>query len=234
MNIARLTTVLSAAVLTSIAGTAIAAPVNLITNGSFESGLSGWTQTGFPTTYTPTTTPIAAITYGSNAAYPVGAFGEAVPVPNDASQSPDAAGMHGAYFVDDNAVNEGLSQSIFLAAGSYRVGFDAYAPFNGYSNPNDATFAAQIAGATLASYAVSSTTAGVWTAFTGLANIVTPGFYSASFVFNSFGTTAKDVVIDRVYVIASTDTGGQSIPEPSTIALLGLAVAGLVAARRRK
>ena len=233
MRLTLVKSLFAAAGLFAAIGSASAAPVNLITNGSFESGLAGWTLTGSPTVAGPSTNPIVAITYGAAAAYPIGAYGEAVPVPNDASFSPDAPGTRGAYFVDDNAVNQGLTQTIFLTAGNYRVGFDAYLPFNGMSNANNATFSAQIAGISLASFSLGSGSAGVWNSFTGLATVGTSGFYSTSFLFNSFGFPAKDVVIDRVYVIAS-DTGGLVIPEPESLALFGIAAVGLVAARRRK
>ncbi len=229
-----LKSLLVATFLGAATSSAVAAP-NLITNGSFESALAGWTLTGSPLITSPTTFPIVAITYGSASAYPTGAFGEAVPVPNDITVSPDAAGTRGAYFVDDAAVNQGLSQSIFLAAGNYRIGFDVYAPANGYSNPNDATFAAQIAGVSLANFAVSTRPSTTWLNFSGLATIVSSGFYSASFVFNTPGRgAAKDVVIDRVFVVATDETGGRVIPEPGSLSLIGLALVGLAVVRRRK
>lgn len=208
---------------------------NLITNGSFESGLSSWTQGGTPTTTSSTTYPVVAITYGSATAYPTGAYGEAIPVPNDSSLSPDPAGTRGAYFVDDHAVNQSLSQLVLLAAGSYRIGFDAYAPMNGYTNPNDASFVAQIAGVTLANYLVSTQPSATWLSFSGLVTVLSTGYYSTSFVFNTPGQgAAKDVVIDRVYVVASTEVGGRVIPEPGTLSLFGLALVGLAAVRKRK
>jgi len=229
-----LKTLCATAVLGFAASSAQGVP-NLISNGSFESGLTGWTQTGSPIVSSPSTFPIVAITYGSATPYPTGAYGEAVPAPTNATLSPDAAGTRGAYFVDDHAVNQGLSQSIFLAAGSYRIGFDVYAPANGYANFNDASFSAQIAGITLANYMVSTRTSTVWTNFSGLATIVNAGFYLASFVFNTPGQgVAKDVVIDRVFVVASDETGGRVIPEPGSLALFGIALVGLATARKRR
>ena len=212
------------------AGSASAAPVNLVANGSFESGLAGWTASG-----TTLSNPAVAIFYGAALPYPNGAYGEAVPAPTNATASPDAAGSRGAYFVDDGSINESLGQSIFLAAGSYRIGFDVYAPNNGYANANDAMFSAQIAGIDLANYAVSTRPSVTWTNYSALVTIASSGFYSASFVFNTPNAgAAKDVVIDRVYVIATDETGGRVIPEPGSLALVGVALAGLVAVRRRK
>src|SRR5947209_671285 len=92
-------------------------PVNLVTNGSFEDGLNAWTQGGTDTG-NPTFPPVI-INYNSATPYPTGAFGEAVPANNAATNSPDAVGDHAAYFVSDFAKSQSLSQSIVLAAGTY-------------------------------------------------------------------------------------------------------------------
>ncbi len=205
---------------------AVFAAPNLVTNGSFETGLSGWTQGGV----VGGGFPVVAIDYGAAQPYPTGAFGEAVPVDNAAGNiSPDAAGKHAAYFVDDNSTNESLSQSVFLTAGSYQIGFDAYAPQNGYNNGGDASFSGVVAGVTLASYNVSQGPATQWQHFSGIANIAADGNYNVAFTFNTFGGYSKDIVIDRVYITTAP------VPEPETYALMlaGLGALAFVARRRK-
>jgi hypothetical protein len=215
----------------TLAAPAFAAP-NLVVNGSFETptpgnGLSGWTIGGVD----PQNFPPVAIFYGAAQPYPNGAFGEAVPANNAPTNSPDAVGARAAYFVSDLAQNQSLSQNVFLTAGVYQIGFSAYAPQNGFNNPNDATFSGVVASVTLANYAVSTTIPTTWQTFAGATTIAADGNYVVSFVFNSFGVPAKDVVIDQVYIIAGNPPIG--VAEPGTLALLGLGLAGLAAARRR-
>lgn len=204
------------------------AATNLVSNGSFESGLSGWTTGG--TFYS---NPVAAIFYNQAQPYPIGAFGEAVTPNNAATNSPDAVGTRAAYFVDDFAGNQTLSQSVFLDPGVYQIGFSTYAPANGYGNAVDARFTGVVAGTTLASYLVSQGPVTTWQTFSGVANILTAGVYSIDFTFNTAGYPAKDVVIDNVYLIAGNPLA--PIPEPETYALMlaGLAAVSFVARRRR-
>jgi hypothetical protein len=218
---------LAAAVLLA-APTAHAVP-NLLVNGSFESGLTGWTTGGTQLAYPPA----VIVTDGVSGS----AFGEAVPADNATSASPDASGTHGVYFVDDVA-SQFLTQSVFLTPGTYEIGFDAYAPLNGFNNAVDAAFSGTIAGITLASYTVhTQNTPQVWINFSGVANILSAGFYDVQFDYNSFGVPAADVVVDRVYIVESTRGGGTNIPgvpEPMSLALFGAALAGLRFVRRRR
>jgi hypothetical protein len=217
-------TIVASAAFSSVAN---AAAVNLLANGSFESGLTGWTALGTHIAYAPA----VVVTDGVTGC----CFGEAVPADYISGGSPDAAGTHGVYFVDDVA-NQFLTQSVFLTAGSYEVGFDAYAPFNGFANAFDAEFTGTIAGVLLADFSVhDQDSPGEWFHYSGVANVLTDGIYDVSFNYITNGIPAADVVIDRAYIVASTQGGGTpvGIPEPASLALMGLGLIALAARPRR-
>ena len=218
---------LAAICVTLLAGIANAGP-NLVVNGSFESGLTGWSISGSQISWLPT-----VVNYGA----PACCFGEIVPTDNAPSLTPDPVGTHGVYFVDDVA-RQVLGQSVFLTAGSYRIGFDAYAPLNGFNNTGDAFFRGTIAGVTLASYTVKTQNAPqIWFNYSGLANVLADGVYSVTFEYNTSLVPSADVVIDRAYILAVDEDGGTDIgrvPEPTTLALLGLGLAGLGFSRRKQ
>jgi hypothetical protein len=228
-----------------LAGTTSAsAATNLIQNGSFEStgngtfsgpgGVANWTMGGsVGDGFVPVT-----IQYNQNSEYPTGAQGEAVPTDNAPSLSPDGAGNSGVYFVSDQAHQVSINQTIFLTPGSYDIGFDSYFTNNGFAEPGDSTFTANIAGVQLANIDLNGITPGVWTTHQGEADILTAGNYLVSFTFNSPQSPefAKDIVIDQAYVLAASDGGGtpiSNVPEPASWLLMTAGIGGIGLALRR-
>jgi hypothetical protein len=201
------------------------ASTNLITNGSFESGLSGWTVSGTVGDVYPAT----VITYNTAAPYPTGAFGEPVPVDNAPNLGPDAAGDHALYLVSDLSA-QSVSQTFNVAAaGTYRFGLDVYLPANGFANPVNATLGITMNSNNFGTYPLSSFSPTTWTPGGTSVNLAA-GTYTLAFAFSSDGFPAKDIVIDKVYLISISP-----VPEAGTAAMMlaGLATLGFVAVRRR-
>jgi hypothetical protein len=232
----------SAVLAIAAAASPAAAVTNLIKNGSFEAaGTTGTgAYTGWTKTRIPSNAPASVIVYNSPAQYPTSAFGERVSPDNLlTSASPDAVGSYAAYFVGDFSVNESISQLTYLTPGNYRVGFSYYLPRNGLRNIGNSSFAATIVGVPVAQTAITGTSqAQTWLYATGVGRIVQSGYYNTAFVFNSNRAPSKDIVIDRVFALRTTDAATVDIPpvpEPSTwvMLIMGFGLVG-VAARRRK
>jgi hypothetical protein len=188
--------------------------------------------------------PASVIIYNSTANYPVSAYREAVPPANVATASPDAVGNYAAYFVGDFSVNESISQLTYLKVGNYRVGFSYYLTQNGLNNAGNASFDATIIGLKVASTAInSSSPAKVWQYASGVGQITKAGYYDTAFVFNSNAFPSKDIVIDQVFALPTTDPANVIIPptptfvpEPETwgMLVLGFGLIGMASRRRAK
>lgn len=232
----------------ALAATSVAAPAtaatNLISNGSFEAGPIGTAGfTGWIKTNVPANAPAIVLAYNNTNSYPTGAFGESIFEDNIASASPDAVGTKAAYFVGDFSVNESISQLTYLGVGNYRVGFSYFLTANGLANAGNASFDATIVGVKVASTAITGASPSrTWEYASGVGQITKAGWYNTAFVFNSNLAPSKDIVIDRVFAVATIDPADvlipentTAVPEPQTWALLVLGFGAVgIAARRRK
>ena len=213
---------------TVLSASASAAPTNLLTNGSFESFSGGAMSNG--TTFNTSANPLVitgwSTTMSANASNPGNGvsiqqtpgttlYGGTTTADDAGSISPDAAGSHAAYFVDDTAT-ETLSQTIALVGGTaYSVGFDYYQVQTG--NPNPFSLSATLGNQSVTTVTSASATPGTW--FNASQTFVAPtsGNYAFNFIYQSGAVPAADTLVDRVYVAA--------VPEPMSIALL---ISGLV------
>jgi hypothetical protein len=191
------------------------AAVNELANGSFESGLAGWTVVNGGGI------AVSTITYSV-----AGPFGTVVAPDNAPSLSPDAVGTMAAYFVDDVAT-QSISQTITLAAGSYNIGVNLLAPANGLANPLNSTFSISFDGIATPAVPVSPILGSdTWNFLIGTTAALPGGSYTFTVSFTGGGVTANDLVIDRAYVSA--------VPESETYALMLAGLVGLTFTARRR
>jgi hypothetical protein len=215
----RILLVASVAVLFAAAGTANA---DIVTNGTFSSGLSGWTTAG-----SGTTPGIGITVINLSSTVPATQFGDIIPnAPGGTSNA--------VYFVDDNTTNEVLSQNITLAANTtYNLTFDLWATDSGAGNAGnflltDAVGVIASSSFGNASQPGSSTVpVGAWTLETLHFTTGAATAYALDFDFDAGSTPSKDVVLTNVAI-------NSAVPEPSSIILFGsglFAAAGVI--RRR-
>jgi hypothetical protein len=220
---------LSSAFALTVLATPASAATNLLSNGSFEDGFTGWNVNLGPT---PQGTAPVVIDYNQASAYPTGAFGEAVVTNNLASASPDAVGTKLAYFSSDTANPHTLSQLVNLVAGvTYNIGFDYYAPANGISNPFDATLGFFLNGSQVGSVLQAGSPAGTpaqtWINYSSSFVAQSGGPQTIDFRYRGLGITAADFGVDRVFVTAA-------VPEPGTWAMMLLGFGAIGASMRRR
>jgi len=206
--------VVSAVILSSSAASAA-----IISNGSFETGFTGWTvSSGTDPQYAP-----VVIAYGQSSPYPTGAFGEIIP-------AAPGGGQYGVYFVSDFA-NQSISQSIALAAGTtYAVSFNIYSPINGTQNPFDALLQSATDGSLSPVFHSKALGAG-WTHYSA-GFVAGGGPYSFNLNFGPLGSGAANAAAD--FVVDNIDIS-VAVPEPATWAMMimGFMGIGFLAYRRR-
>jgi hypothetical protein len=190
------------------------AGANPLSNGGFGTGsFAGW-----PTNVSNgnSTGEVIAVNSTTSGLYN-GAFGEAVLPDPLTTGSPNLATGRVGYFSTDNS-KQSISQTLSLAAGTYRFGLDAYAPANGLANPGDSTWSVSLGGASIGGD-VDALGSRTWDLEASTLTLASAGAVTFTFDFNGPGITANDIAIDRAFVTA--------VPEPVSIALLGVGLAGL-------
>lgn len=195
------------------AGTTTAASAAIVTNGSFESGLSGWTVLDSIGT-TPGQGIKVITTGGTNST----GYGDNVP---------NYDGTHAAYFVDDNAI-QSLSQFVSLTGGTqYTLSFALFATESGAANPFGFALSDSVGLNLLDINFSSDVPVGVWSEYSYTFTApITFDYYVLNFSFVSGATPAKDVLLDGVNIAA--------VPEPTTWAMMiaGLGLVGFSMRRR--
>jgi hypothetical protein len=142
------------------------------------------------------------------------------------SPSPDAVGTRAAYFVSDIASPHVLSQTINVGPGRYIFGLSTYATANGLKNKGDASFTASFAGVTAANLMVSSQPSKTWQLFSAPVTIAAAGPQTITLRFSTNFKPSKDIVVDRVHVMA--------VPEPQSWAMMILGFGMVAGALRRR
>jgi hypothetical protein len=166
---------------------AAAQAVNLVSNGSFETGdFDGWyhTSSGQPPG-TVAYDPSATATEPTN------------------GLSPDAPGDYLAVYYAD-LDKESFEQKVYLLPGNYTAGFSAY-PFS-YQNPYQETLGFYVGNTLVTSINSANVTGNQWYLMSGTFTIASAGWYDVELKYKSGKVPARDMLIDLVYLICTPQT----------------------------
>ena len=225
-----------------LAAAAPASAAKAIRNVSFDDSdlgtgaISKWFRLDTPTDF-DVEQKTAIIGYNNSSNHSLGADGVSGNTGSVASsESTAAVGSQAAYFVGDVSGNETLAQLTCLSVGSYKVGFSYCQSSNDVANVFNSSLQVQIIGIAVAITATENTSSpGIQYYANSIAQMTQAGHYVTTLAFNSVGSPAEDIVVDRVFAVRPNDAPTAFIPamlaavtEPESWAMMipGLGMVG--------